>query len=34
MFPKIISRVLAFLVSDDGSWTNGQVLTVGGGAVA
>jgi tetrahydroxynaphthalene reductase len=32
--PEDISRVLAFLVSEDGSWMNGQVLTVGGGAVA
>jgi len=30
--PEDISRVLAFLVSEDGSWMNGQVLTVGGGA--
>lgn len=32
--PRDISRVLAFLVSEDGGWMNGQVLTVGGGAVA
>jgi tetrahydroxynaphthalene reductase len=32
--PQDISRVLAFLVSEDGGWMNGQVLTVGGGAPA
>lgn len=32
--PRDISRVLASLVSEDGGWMNGQVLTVGGGAVA
>jgi tetrahydroxynaphthalene reductase len=32
--PQDISRVLAFLVSEDGGWMNGQVLRVGGGAVA
>jgi tetrahydroxynaphthalene reductase len=29
-----ISRVLAFLVSEDGGWMNGQVLTISGGAPA
>lgn len=30
--PHDVSRVLAFLVSEDGGWMNGQVLTIGGGA--
>jgi tetrahydroxynaphthalene reductase len=29
-----ISRVLAFLVSEDGGWMNGQVVTISGGAPA
>ena len=32
--PEDVSRVAAFLVSEDGSWMNGQVITVAGGAVA
>jgi tetrahydroxynaphthalene reductase len=32
--PEDISRVVAFLVSEDGGWMNGQTLTVGGGAAA
>ncbi|KAF4627549.1 hypothetical protein G7Y89_g10608 [Cudoniella acicularis] len=32
--PQDISRVLAFLVSEDGSWMNGQTLSVSGGAAA
>lgn len=31
-YPEDVSRVIAFLVSEDGGWMNGQVLTVGGGA--
>ncbi len=32
--PTDISRVVAFLCSEDGGWMTGQVLTVSGGAVA
>jgi NAD(P)-dependent dehydrogenase (short-subunit alcohol dehydrogenase family) len=32
--PEDISRVMAFLVSEDGGWMNGQTLTVGGGTAA
>lgn len=32
--PKDISRVCAFLVSEEGGWMNGQVLTITGGASA
>ncbi len=32
--PQDISRVLAFLVSEDGGWMNGQVVTISGGAAA
>jgi NAD(P)-dependent dehydrogenase (short-subunit alcohol dehydrogenase family) len=32
--PSDISRVVAFLRSEDGTWMNGQVVTIGGGAVA
>jgi tetrahydroxynaphthalene reductase len=31
-FPEDIARVVAFLVSEDGGWVNGQVLTLSGGA--
>lgn len=30
--PRDISRAVAFLSSEDGSWMNGQVVTLGGGA--
>jgi NAD(P)-dependent dehydrogenase (short-subunit alcohol dehydrogenase family) len=30
--PEDISRVAAFLCSEEGAWMNGQVLTIGGGA--
>ncbi|KAL9077788.1 MAG: hypothetical protein Q9161_000160 [Pseudevernia consocians] len=30
--PEDVSRVVAFLCSQDGEWMNGQVLTIGGGA--
>ncbi|KAL2056161.1 hypothetical protein ABVK25_003804 [Lepraria finkii] len=30
--PQDVSRVVAFLCSQDGEWINGQVLTIGGGA--
>jgi NAD(P)-dependent dehydrogenase (short-subunit alcohol dehydrogenase family) len=32
--PEDISRVCAFLVSEEGAWMNGQVLTIAGGAAA
>ncbi|MCJ1376222.1 hypothetical protein MMC20_007463 [Loxospora ochrophaea] len=31
-YPQDVSRVLAFLCSEDGAWMNGQTLTVSGGA--
>ncbi|KAK4692672.1 hypothetical protein P7C71_g4578, partial [Lecanoromycetidae sp. Uapishka_2] len=31
-YPQDISRVVAFLCSQDAGWMNGQVLTIGGGA--
>ena len=31
-YPEDVSRVVAFLCSEDGGWMNGQVLTIGGGA--
>ncbi|THY25439.1 NAD(P)-binding protein [Aureobasidium pullulans] len=30
--PEDVARVVAFLASDDGSWVNGQVLTISGGS--
>lgn len=30
--PEDVSRVVAFLCSQDGGWMNGQVLAIGGGA--
>ena len=30
--PQDVSRVVAFLCSQDGEWINGQVITIGGGA--
>ncbi len=32
--PSDVSRVVAFLVSEDGTWMNDQTITIGGGAVA
>ena len=31
-YPTDVSRVVAFLCSEDAGWMNGQVLTIGGGA--
>jgi 3-oxoacyl-[acyl-carrier protein] reductase len=30
--PEDVARVVAFLASDDGSWVNGQVITISGGS--
>jgi 3-oxoacyl-[acyl-carrier protein] reductase len=30
--PEDVARVVAFLASGDGSWVNGQVLTISGGS--